>query len=786
MMMPVGTNDQPAADTGTATTPAPVASFDSTGTIRIGRDPGNDVVLDDLWVSQKHAEIRKAGDNDYQLVDLGSTNGLHLNGARVPRGKLAVGDTFTIGRHEFLFDGAAVYHHDDQGPTSIVADDIGVQVGKAQLIDDVSFALRHGTLLGIIGPSGCGKSTLLKAMTGIHRATQGRLLYDDRDLYRHYDQLRNRIGMVPQDDVMHRQLTVRRALRFAASLRYSDDVPRHERWKRVDEVIDLLGLTSRARQRIDTLSGGQRKRTSVALELLTEPSLLALDEPTTGLDPALDKEVMKELRLLADRGRTVVVVTHSVLQLGLCDHVLVMCLGGRMGYFGPPDEVLGFFGSQDYADVFDKVTNDPDRWSQIYRNSDTYRKHVGEVVLELAQANLRPTLPTVLPTPRPEPATTPVAAPVVTVPAAAAAHGSPAAVAAPAAPAPMPVVAPAAVLAAPARPGPSKKPDLLQRAADRLFANAGKNSKGRPDLLQRAADRIFADSRAPRNPPKAGLQDVSITHRALHPWVPIRQFITLSMRMITVIASDRGYALFLLGLPLVLALLSRAVPGSKGLTPDPLGASLQADRLLVIFIVGAAFMGMAVAVREIVNESTIYRRERAIGLSPTAYLASKLLIFILIDSIQVIIFVYLALLGQGGPKAALVFKNPTAEVMFAVILVAVASTSLGLLASVLVKTSDQTTPVLVVSVMTQLVLCGGLFQIAGNGTLEVISWIDPSRWGFAASAATTNLVNFPLKDPLWDHSAFNWWRSIMVLLVQIVVLAVGTRFALRKFEPGQG
>jgi hypothetical protein len=354
------------------------------------------------------------------------------------------------------------------------------------------------------------------------------------------------------------------------------------------------------------------------------------------------------------------------------------------------------------------------------------------------------------------------------------------------APAPVTATAASAAAASALRPASAKKPDLLQRAADRIFANAGRDSKGRPDLLQRAADRIFADARPPRNPPKAGLQEMSIAHRALHPWVPIRQFITLSMRMITVIVSDRGYALFLLGLPLVLALLSRAVPGDKGLKPDPLGASLQADRLLVIFIVGAAFMGMAVAVREIVNESTIYRRERAIGLSPTAYLASKLLIFILIDSIQVIIFVYLALLGQGGPKAALVFKNPTAEVMFAVTLVAVASTSLGLLASALVKTSDQTTPVLVVSVMTQLVLCGGLFQIAGNGTLDIVSWLDPSRWGFAASAATTNLVNFPLKDPLWDHTVFNWWRSIVILLVQIVVLVIGTRFALRKFEPGEG
>ena len=145
----------------------------------------------------------------------------------------------------------------------------------------------------------------------------------------------------------------------------------------------MLGLTERANQRIDTLSGGQRKRTSVALELLTEPSLLCLDEPTSGLDPALDREVMRELRRLADSGRTVIVVTHSVLHLAMCDRVLVMCLGGRMGYFGPPDEVLEFFGADDYADVFEMITNDAPAWSLRYRNSDVYREHVGEVVLQL-------------------------------------------------------------------------------------------------------------------------------------------------------------------------------------------------------------------------------------------------------------------------------------------------------------------------------------------------------------------------------------------------------------------
>ncbi len=771
MMSVVGNNDLSGGQSVDERTP--VATFDATGTIRIGRDENNDIVLADFWVSRHHAEIRTSSAG-HQLVDLGSSNGLHYNGRRVTRATLSSGDRFTIGRHEFLFDEGNVYQHDDMGPTSVVADDLSVAVGKngkTVLLDDVSFALRHGTLLGIVGPSGCGKSTLLKAMTGIQPATQGTILYDGRDLYKHYSELRYRIGMVPQDDVIHRQLSVRRALRFAASLRFASDVPRKHRSERVNEVIELLGLSGRTKQRIDTLSGGQRKRTSVALELLTEPSLLALDEPTSGLDPALDKEVMRELRLLADRGRTVVVVTHSVLHLDLCDHVLVMCLGGRMGYFGPPDKLLSFFGSEDYADVFDKVTNDPERWAQLYRNSDIYRKYVGEVALEIAKARVRSAseddeaaaiaaaTTLAIPTPRQSadaapPAAASTATPATTEPVAPAA---PAAAEPPAAHAP--AVAQAPVTPAPAAVGTARVP-----TSDSPRPAAGKGA--------------------------TAVKELTLRQRAMHPVAPIRQFFTLCLRMMAVIFSDRGYAAFLIGLPLALAVLSHTVPGTngttKGLGPDPEGYSLEAQRLLVVLIIGAAFMGIAIAIREIVNESSIYRRERAIGLSPAAYLASKFLIFLIIDTIQVVIFVYLALLGRGAPAEALVLGSPIVEIIVAVNLVAISSTMLGLLASALVRTTEQTTPILVVSVMAQLVLSGGLFQISGQKVLETISWVDPSRWGFAASAATTNLVNFPFSDPLWVHTSALWWKAVGVLAVQIVILAVAARVALRRFEPGRG
>ena len=248
-------------------------------------------------------------------------------------------------------------------------------------------------------------------MTGLRPANTGRVRYDGRDLYDDYAELRYRIGLVPQDDVLHRQLTVQRALRFAAALRFADDVPRRERWKRVDEVLGLLGLSSRAKQRIDMLSGGQRKRTSVALELLTEPSLLYLDEPTSGLDPALDKEVMTELREIADSGRTVVVVTHSVLHLDLCDRVLVLCQGGTMGYFGPPEGILEFFGAKDYAEVFTGITDDPKRWTRHYRGSDVYRRYVLDVMDE------EPDAVGATPTPAPAATAAPPAVPAQAVPA---------------------------------------------------------------------------------------------------------------------------------------------------------------------------------------------------------------------------------------------------------------------------------------------------------------------------------------------------------------------------------
>ena len=185
--------------------------------------------------------------------------------------------------------------------------------------------------------------------------------------------------MVPQDDILHTQLTVRDALRFAARLRFPADTGEAERQARIDEVLAELGLSEHVDKRIAQLSGGQRKRTGVALELLTKPSLLFLDEPTSGLDPGTDRAVMRTLRELADDGRTVVVVTHNVANLEVCDLMLVLAEGGWLAYLGPPDDAPAYFGARDHADVFLLLGQaSGEQWAERYRRSPLRARYLGD------------------------------------------------------------------------------------------------------------------------------------------------------------------------------------------------------------------------------------------------------------------------------------------------------------------------------------------------------------------------------------------------------------------------
>ena len=322
-----------------------------TKVLRIGRGADNDVVVSDLSVSRYHAELRR-GVSGYEIVDLGSHNGTFVNGQRISSAPVTELDIVGIGPATFRLD-------EREQPAGRVHRTVGKSQGSHRaggrlpdlLLDRVTFPIPEKCLLGVIGPSGAGKSTLLGALTGMRPATEGSVLYDQRDLYTHYAELRHRIGLVPQENILHTQLSARRALGYAAELRFPRDTSKAERQRRITEVLGELSLTAHAETRTSSLSGGQQKRVNVALELLTKPSLLFLDEPTSGLDPGLDKSVMEMMADLAHDGRTVIVVTHSVANLNRCDRLLVLVPGGKVAYFGPPEDGLKHFGQPGWAEV---------------------------------------------------------------------------------------------------------------------------------------------------------------------------------------------------------------------------------------------------------------------------------------------------------------------------------------------------------------------------------------------------------------------------------------------------
>ncbi|MEV6316140.1 FHA domain-containing protein [Streptomyces sp. NPDC051776] len=650
-------------------------------TIRIGRAADNDLVIDDLVVSRRHAELRALPEpaagavpptpgapGGYEIVDLGSHNGTYLNGQPVQRARVEQGDIVGIGHSAFCLVGDELQEYVDTGEVSLDVQDLAVRVdrGRKTLLDHVSFPVSEKCLLAVVGPSGSGKSTLLNALTGLRPADTGTVLYDGRDLYRDYAELRQRIGLVPQDDILHAQLTVRRALGYAARLRFPDDTAKAERQARVDEVIHELGLDQRVDQPIHSLSGGQRKRVSVALELLTKPSLLFLDEPTSGLDPGMDRSVMHMLRGLADDGRTVIVVTHSVLSLDVCDRLLVLAPGGRIAYYGPPEDTLPFFGFTQWPEAFEAFETDGDRdWAGEYRDSHLHRKYIA---------------------------------------------------------------------------GATRQPDLVPPA-----------------------------EHAAVPPPKA------------QSWGS--QLRTLIRRYAAALAADRTFLAVMIALPFIMGAMAHALAGSE-LT------SQEAMNALLILCLGAVLTGAANAVRELVKERTIYRRERAVGLSRSAYLMSKVVVLGLITIVQAVVLTMVALTGVdlNAPGGKGVFLPPLVEITLAVALLGFTAMMLGLVVSALVRKEEVTMPLLVLLAIVQVVFCGALIKLDGVAGLEQLSWLVPARWGLAAMAGTVDLERIMrgqkvTADPLMDHTATAWLLDMGMLVVLSLVFGYLVSRLLRRHEP---
>jgi ABC transport system ATP-binding/permease protein len=334
------------------------------GAIKIGRANDNDIVIPEVLASRHHATLIPTP-HGTEIHDNRSINGTFVNGARVDTAVLHDGDVVTIGNIDLVFAGGTLARRDETATATRTG---GLDVrgvtwtieNNKVLLDDISLGAQPGTLTAVIGPSGAGKSTFARLVAGYTHPTKGTVSFEGHNIHAEYASLRSRIGMVPQDDVVHGQLTVQQALMYAAELRLPPDTTKADRAQVVARVLEELEMTQHLHTRVDKLSGGQRKRASVALELLTGPSLLILDEPTSGLDPALDRQVMTMLRQLADAGRVVLVVTHSLTYLDVCDQVLLLAPGGKTAFCGPPSQIGSAMGTTNWADIFSTVASDPD------------------------------------------------------------------------------------------------------------------------------------------------------------------------------------------------------------------------------------------------------------------------------------------------------------------------------------------------------------------------------------------------------------------------------------------
>lgn len=313
----------------------------------IGRDPECDLVLEHPTISLHHAVLSSDGATT-TITDLGSAVGIRVNGTPVRRGRLQVGDQIAIGPYRIVFDGLELFERAVAVGLAIAATGVRVDVESGTILQPTDLQLRAGELVAIIGESGAGKSTLLKALAGVSVPTGGQVLVGGELV-----QIRqSEIGYVPQFDIVHDELTISEALDFAARLRLPPDTAEHERLERVREVIAELGLTERADIRVSRLSGGQRKRVAVGVELLHRPGALFLDEPTTGLDPGLEHHMTELFRQLANAGQTVTLVTHATGSMNLYDRVIVMGRGGHLRFDGKPNELLAAFGVRQYDEIY--------------------------------------------------------------------------------------------------------------------------------------------------------------------------------------------------------------------------------------------------------------------------------------------------------------------------------------------------------------------------------------------------------------------------------------------------
>ncbi len=346
--------------------------FKNKDLIIVGRDSTCDLRINDTRISRKHASIKKLSDDKFLIKDLGSLNGVYINGSKLSGTKtISKNDNIFISKYLLKIDGKAKDLSDELAISAIGIEKIYPNQKKGKkALHKMDISVPSRSLLAIMGPSGCGKSTLLKSLNGESPPTKGRVLIFNQDLITNYEYLKTQIGYVPQDDIVHKQLTVEQSLFFAAKLRIAN-ISKADIKVKIDQILSELNISHIKKNLISDISGGQRKRVSIAIELLTDPMLLFLDEPTSPLDPQTIEDFLNILKKLSENGTTVIMVTHKPEDLDYMDEVIFMAdnNGGKIVYYGDSTQYKNYFNVNNAVSVFSQISGDNSKkWVEKYSN----------------------------------------------------------------------------------------------------------------------------------------------------------------------------------------------------------------------------------------------------------------------------------------------------------------------------------------------------------------------------------------------------------------------------------
>lgn len=659
----------------------------------IGRDPNAGIKLEAMSISWRHTTIDQAPGGGHTLTDMGSENGTYLNDRRVTGTvKLTRDDVIRLDKIMFIYKGdglqrlASVQQMQIDGRDLEMTYTTGlIRKTAKNTLRDITISILPKEFVAIIGGSGSGKSTLLRALNGAARATGGKVLINGRDLYANYASYQPVIGYVPQYDIVQNTLTVRQVLTFAARLRFPNEPP-ESRAQRIERAIDDVELKDYEMQLVGSLSGGQRKRVSIALELMAEPGLLFMDEPSSGLDPGLDKSMMDLLRKLANQGHVVVVVTHTTLNIGLCDK-LALVARGNLAYFGPPREALTFFGVRDYPEIYNKV------FQPVEKPADAHPVSINEAAKgwsdkfkasPLYAANITKRL-----------------APPVTD-----------------------------------QPDESVIPKRL----------AGQR---RGTFVQQT--RVLAD------------RTITVVRRDLRTLLAMLLVLPLVGLFLSMISYDaifqsRGQMLVSRGdektlrvdvldkLP-VQPVTAREIPkdanGNRRVAPASAVKGLatfspanEAQRLLFMTSLAVVLLGLFTAAYTIVEERSLFLRERMVNLRIAPYLASKLLVYGGLSLIACVLLLITLAIGVRLPDQGVFIWGPL-ELFITLVLTAFAGVSLGLLISTATEKIDTATYLVLAVLLAQILFPGVLFKM--DGILKPLSQVTVTRWSLEALGATINI-----------------------------------------------